>query len=65
MKKRHLVILLIVIAVFSCNSHEKKANEKNVNKLVGTWRLIEYTDFDSINNKWKFRRVWLFWNLYN
>jgi len=52
MKKRHLVILLIVIAVFSCNSHEKKANEKNVNKLVGTWRLIEYTDFDSVNNKW-------------
>ncbi len=52
MKKRFLIILLTVFAVISCNSYKKKTNEKNINNLVGTWRLIEYTDYDSVNNKW-------------
>lgn len=52
MKKRYLIILLAVFVIFSCNSEKKRANEKKANKLVGTWRLIEYTDYDSVNNKW-------------
>jgi hypothetical protein len=52
MKERHLIILLALIAITSCNSGKKKINEREKNKLVGTWRLIEYSDFDSINNKW-------------
>ncbi len=52
MKKRHLIILLTLIAVISCNSDKKKTNENNKNKLVGTWRLIEYSDYDTVSNKW-------------
>ncbi len=52
MKIRHLIILLTVVAVISCNSDKKKTNERNKNKLVGTWRLIEYSDYDTVTNKW-------------
>ena len=52
MKERHLIILLTVFAVISCNSDKKKTNESEKNKLVGTWRLIEYSDFDTVTNKW-------------
>lgn len=52
MKKKRLIILLTVIAVFSCNSEKKKTNESEKNTLVGTWRLIKYSDFDTVTNKW-------------
>ena len=52
MKKRHLIILLTVIAVISCNSDKKKTNKREKNKLVGTWKLIEYSDYDTVSNKW-------------
>ena len=49
---RLLIILLKVIAVISCNADKYKTKEKEKNKLVGTWRLIEYADYDSVTNKW-------------
>jgi hypothetical protein len=52
MKIIHLIILLTVIAVVSCNSENKKTNERNENKIVGTWKLIEYSDYDTVTNKW-------------
>lgn len=52
MKEKYLIILLTVFAVISCNSNKKKTNESEKNKLVGTWRLIEYSDFDTVTNKW-------------
>ncbi len=52
MRISHLINLLILLAVISCNSDKKKTNENYKNKLVGTWRLLAYTDYDSVNNKW-------------
>src|SRR4051812_36584949 len=52
MKKRNQIILLVVIAVVSCNSDEAVANRKEKNKIAGTWKLIEYTDYDTITKKW-------------
>lgn len=52
MKIIYLTILLTAIAVISCNSDKKKIYEGNKNGLVGTWRLVEYSDYDSITNKW-------------
>lgn len=52
MKIRHLIILVTVIAVISCNADNENTYGKNKNKLVGTWRLIEYSDYDTVNNKW-------------
>ncbi|MEJ7674974.1 MAG: lipocalin-like domain-containing protein [Chitinophagaceae bacterium] len=52
MKIRHLIILLTLITVISCNSDKKETNERNKNKLVGTWKLIEYSDYDTITKKW-------------
>jgi hypothetical protein len=52
MKKGLFIILATVIVVTACSSDNKKTNERVKNKLVGTWRLIEYSDFDSVHNKW-------------
>ncbi len=52
MKERALIILLTIVAVVSCNNDKEKTNERKNNKLVGTWRLIEYSDYDSVNNRW-------------
>ena len=40
--------------VFSCKSEDKEKTIINKNKLAGTWRLIEYTDFDIVNKKMDF-----------
>ena len=52
MKERNLIILLTIVAVVSCNYDREKTIERKNNKLVGTWRLVEYSDFDSVNNRW-------------
>ena len=52
-KKIHLIILLIVTSgAFSCKSGETENKITNKSGLVGTWRLIEYSDFDTVTNKW-------------
>lgn len=51
--KVHLVILFtVMITVVSCSTGVTENNVSEKNKLVGTWRLTEYSDFDSVNNKW-------------
>lgn len=52
MKERHLIILLAITAIISCKQDKKNGNEIKSNQLVGTWRLIEYADYDAVNNKW-------------
>ena len=52
MKIRHLIILLTGIAVISCKTDKNKKDKIEKNKLVGTWKLIEYTDYDTATNKW-------------
>lgn len=51
MKITTVLLLLTILSVCSCNS-VKKENERNKNTLVGTWRLIEYTDYDTVTHKW-------------
>ena len=54
MKKGQLIILLTVMTVdFSCISAKTEMNVTKTNRLAGTWRLIEYSEFDSVTGKWK------------
>ena len=46
MKQAQLVLILILIFCFFQNSYGQK------NKLVGTWRLISFSDFDPASNSW-------------
>ena len=48
------IILLIVMTVcFSCTSNKSKSDQAVKNSLIGTWKLIEYSDFDTLSRKWK------------
>ncbi len=52
MKKRKLIVLLTALSLeISCNPGTTEKHETNANKLAGTWRLIEYTDFDTLTGK--------------
>jgi hypothetical protein len=50
----HLAIILFFFAALSCNSKRDEPIEKRVNPLVGTWKLVSYSDFDPITKKWIF-----------
>ena len=53
-KTQHLVILFAVMnTAFSCKSGETAGKITNKNKLVGTWRLVAYADFDTVTHTWK------------
>jgi hypothetical protein len=53
MRKKQLIFLLIVLTLtFSCKPGKKEKNETKTNELAGTWRLVEYSDFDTITKKW-------------
>lgn len=53
MKKINLIIFLSVVnAAFSCKFGKTENKKNNISRLVGTWKLIEYSDFDSVANKW-------------
>ena len=41
-----------ILNAFFLRFHRSRTKKSEKDKLVGTWRLIEYADFDSINNKW-------------
>jgi hypothetical protein len=53
-------IVLLTIVTITSNAYSQnviktsKTNNKetHTHKLIGTWRIIEYSDFDSISNKW-------------
>ena len=51
MKITHIIIFLTITGLIACNS-DKHVNESLKNNLVGTWRLIEYIDYDTVTNKW-------------
>lgn len=61
MNKFQLLLLLLLTLTFnSCVPGKIKSGKINntsqqPNTIVGTWRLIEHTDFDSITSKWIFR----------
>ncbi|MDB5249558.1 MAG: hypothetical protein JWQ40_3952 [Segetibacter sp.] len=53
-------LILIFIAVDNSYGQIKTTvirplkTKLQVNKLVGTWRLVEYSNFDSIKNQWEY-----------
>ncbi len=52
-KKVHLIILFTLMsAAIKCKPDETKNNINHRSTLIGTWRLIEYSDFDTLTNKW-------------
>lgn len=54
MKLLSMIILTLLIQTLGYGqSIDKK--EVPSNKLVGTWRLIEYSDLDSISGEWKYK----------
>ena len=52
MKNELIIILLVMISpAISCNHGPAEKDATNSHKLVGTWRLLEYTDFDTATGK--------------
>lgn len=48
--KRIKVIMLLMLVSYCV--HAQNVNQKSI---VGTWKLIEFTDLDSATNTWNFR----------
>ena len=52
MKKTPIIVLLVIMTLaISCNDSPAEKDATNSNQLVGTWRLLEYTDFDTATGK--------------
>ena len=52
MEKRETLMLLTLMSVaLSCNPEKTKKSESNTDQLAGTWRLLEYIDFDTTTGK--------------
>ena len=61
MRKIRVALIIICTLFFFQNSYGQKSNKVNkkktvgqTNKLVGTWRLIEYKDLDTLTYKWTY-----------
>jgi len=50
MKLNHLTFLTLCILLLACS--KTKDNDEVTDKLVGTWQLISYSDYDSIKHTW-------------
>ena len=61
MKKFQLLLLLaLTLALISCEQNKNKSSEINDTKtkaslIVGTWKLIEISDLDTLTGKWIYR----------
>lgn len=49
--KKYLILILIPIVLNSCGSDKLKSKSEK-NEIIGTWKLIEYSDFDPKTNNW-------------
>jgi hypothetical protein len=49
----HFILITIMSIAFSCTFNEKSKGITNKNSLVGTWKLVEYSDYDTLSRKWK------------
>lgn len=52
--KKHLILFLtlLTLTLSSCGPDKSKNGKSRKNSIVGTWKLIEYSDFDSKTNSW-------------
>ena len=59
MKKTTIIILLMLIhgCIYSQQTSNNKVdkNKTKPNPLVGTWRLVEFSDLDTITGNWKYQ----------
>lgn len=61
MKNKIPTLLLVVLSIvlsFSVSLYGQSDNKKQTtitNPLAGTWRLIEFTDLDTLTGKWEYR----------
>lgn len=52
MKIQPIIILFVIMSLaISCTHGPEENHKTSSSKLVGTWRLIEYTDFDTATGK--------------
>ena len=54
MKSKQIINLILFMTLsfaISCHPDQSEKTEINKNKLAGTWRLIEYTDYDTVTGK--------------
>lgn len=57
---KSLVVLVIAFKFIECSCGEKNNTDDHertpiqTNKLIGTWRLIEFSHFDSAARKWEY-----------
>ena len=60
MKEIQLLLLILLGLGFNSNGQNNTENKKSnidhikSNKLVGTWKLIKYTDLDTLTGKWTY-----------
>jgi len=47
-----VILFTVMTAAISCKQAKTENNIIKKNSLVGTWRLVEYSDFDTATNKW-------------
>lgn len=53
MQRQHLFSLILAsLLVFSCNLDNTDKDVTKANELIGTWKLVSFSDFDSVTNKW-------------
>jgi hypothetical protein len=57
---KNITAVIILIFVHACiyaqsADSNKKTAKQNTNPLAGTWRLIEFSDLDSLTGKWIYR----------
>lgn len=51
-KIKFIILFTVLNAAFSCKFRPAENTQNNKSKLVGTWQLIEYSDFDTVTKKW-------------
>lgn len=47
-------VLVFLFSVLSCRSHTEDPGGRPMNPLVGTWKLVAYSDFDTVTKKWTY-----------
>ena len=53
MEKMSCILLLLIITVFpACKNGNGYNKTTSAEKIVGTWRLVAYEDYDSTTGKW-------------
>ena len=55
-----LLLFALTLALISCEQNKNKSSEINDTKtkaslIVGTWKLIEISDLDTLTGKWIYR----------